>query len=829
VEDLSLRPEFHRALDAVAPPAPWLSDQVRRELRSRRQLLERRGWRRVRLGPVLRPRTQRFVGAVLILVLALAAVGASVAIYRYSHQPVPVRPHSGALVRECGQGSLYMVDANTGWHGTLRTTDGGTTWLDVAPPTPTGTVKGGGAVCALDSDRAWVTFGIGTIAYQPDHLAVMSTADGGQSWQQVASIAVGFPVSWRNNFSVEMNFFDVTHGWLLIEYAATPMMRVLFRTTDGGTSWTVVSSSAGLGLGDMAVGCSQNGMMFSSLERGWLAWDCSRGYGEDQTSNSSVIAFTNDGGRTWARMNLDSYPTGRTCTATTPVFTLTHGLLEVSCLGAGQGGWDAVYSTTDGGQNWAAHVLPMWTAVDLLDGNTAFYFEHVGQGNTLHRTGDQGQYWTVVAGGLFSGSTVGAFTFVDQSNGFASISSSAIPWWTHDGGKTWTAVGGHRQVGSLTCTLPSDRPSGPSVTGVMMVTSTTGWASGARRTTDGGATWLDTKPPQAKYSTSGYGNFFLDSVHAWVAESVGSQTACADHFVVYRTENGGSTWHEGAHVPIKVQGLDASDGSWSIRIFFLDTNHGWLRIAPIYGLAPVGEQGPLYRTVDGGRSWTFVASQTAQAANGCIGRGDFVFSSATTGWMSAGCGNGAPGPGLHILVTHDAGGTWALQSIVTNYCNIASFPDGCDAPLPIFFDDSRGWLFDPSGPRLLMTSDGGETWSVHGLPQLPTYACKGKFGEPETCSDQSVVSIGFINPDEGWAIIWQNSASRIVRMEQTVDGGRTWNPVSSNLIGSSALPDVAQGSLRFMDQTYGFLWTGSRLLKTVDGGQSWSEVQMKYR
>jgi photosystem II stability/assembly factor-like uncharacterized protein len=829
VEDLSLRLEFHRALDAVAPPAPWLSDQVRRALRSRRQLLQPRPRTQLRLALVLRPTTQRLVGAVLIVALILAAVGASLAIYRYTHQPVPVRPHSGALVRECGQGSLYMVDVNTGWDGTLRTTDGGTTWLDVAPAAPSGTVKGGGAVCALDANRAWVTFGTGTAPYQPDHLAVMSTGDGGQSWQQMASIPIAFPVSWRNNFSVEMDFFDAMHGWLLIEYAATPMMRVLYRTSDGGTSWAVVSSSAGLGLGDMAVGCSENGMMFSSLERGWLAWDCSRGYGEHQPSNSPVIALTNDGGRTWAPLNLESYPTGRTCTATTPVLTLTHGLLEVSCLGAGQGGWAAVYSTIDGGQNWAAHVLPMWTAVDLLDGNTAFLFEHAGQGNTLHRTVDQGENWTVVASGLFSGSTVSAFTFVDQSNGFASISSSAIPWWTHDGGKTWTAVGGHRQVGNLTCTLPSDRPSAPSVTGVRMLTSTTGWASGARRSTDGGATWLDTKPPQAKYSTSGYGEFFLDSVHVWVVESVGSPTACADHFVVYRTENGGSTWHEGAHVPIKVEGLDASDGSWIIRVFFLDANHGWLRIEPIYSLAPVGGQKPLYRTVDGGRSWTFVASETSQAANGCIGRGKFMFSSATTGWMTVGCGNSAADAGLHILVTHDAGGTWALQSIVANYCNIAIFPGGCDARLPSFFDESRGWLFDPSRPQLLLTSDGGDTWSVHGLPQLPTYACKGKFGEPETCSDQSVVSVEFINPDEGWTIVEQNSASRIVRLQHTVDGGRTWNPVSSNLVGLSVLPDAAQGSLRFMDQTSGYLWTGSRLLMTVDGGQSWSEVQMKYQ
>ncbi len=542
-----------------------------------------------------------------------------------------------------------------------------------------------------------------------------------------------------------------------------------------------------------------------------------------------MIAFTSDGGRSWAPLSLQAYAAGRICTATSPIFSNDHGMLQVSCLGGGQeAGWAAVYSTADGGGTWAARVLPIWTVVDMVDGNTAFYFDHAGNANTLYRTTDGAANWSAISSGIFSGSTIGSFVFTDTLNGFANVSNSPVPWWTHDGGKTWVTEGGRRQVGNVVCTLPSDRyastsNTSPSPAGVKMVSATTGWAAGAQRTTDGGATWVNTNPPQARLSTSGYAEFFLDSVHAWVAESVGSQKSCSDHFVVFSTVDGGSTWRQEAQVPIQVQGLSASDGSWTIRMDFVDAEHGWLRIGPIYGLAPVGLQGPLYRTVDGGKSWTFVASQALQADQGCNGRGEFVFSSPTTGWMSESCGK-APDSGLDILVTRDGGSTWALQSLAANYCNVQFFPSGCSTRLPTFSDSSNGWVLDKNTPLLLMTSDEGMTWTRHGLPALPTFACTGKYGEPETCSDWSLVAASFIDPNHGWTIIGKyssQSGSFAVRFEHTSDGGKSWTAITSDLMNSSAIPDLSQASLTFVDQSNGFLWTGTQLFRTTDGGHTW--------
>ena len=42
-----------------------------------------------------------------------------------------------------------------------------------------------------------------------------------------------------------------------------------------------------------------------------------------------------------------------------------------------------------------------------------------------------------------------------------------------------------------------------------MFTPTTGWAAGARRTTDGGADWTNVSPASVKLRSSAYAEFFL--------------------------------------------------------------------------------------------------------------------------------------------------------------------------------------------------------------------------------------------------------------------------------------------------------------------------------
>jgi len=118
------------------------------------------------------------------------------------------------------------------------------------------------------------------------------------------------------------------------------------------------------------------------------------------------------------------------------------------------------------------------------------------------------------------------------------------------------------------------------------------------------------------------------------------------------------------------------------------------------------------------------------------------------------------------------------------------------------------------------------------LPQLPGYACTGKHGENLTCTDQFFNAVTFVSPDYGWALISQvpqskGGVSQVARFERTMDGGKTWTPIRSSLLGSAA--DLSQATMTFVDQTNGFLWTGTVLFRTTDGGQTWNQVQITYR
>ena len=90
MEDVNLRLEFHRALDPVAPPAPWLSSAVRHELRTRR-LNGRKGQAR---GSSRAPMRSEWLMPAVAALLVLIVVATLVLVGRalHSEQLVPVKP-----------------------------------------------------------------------------------------------------------------------------------------------------------------------------------------------------------------------------------------------------------------------------------------------------------------------------------------------------------------------------------------------------------------------------------------------------------------------------------------------------------------------------------------------------------------------------------------------------------------------------------------------------------------------------------------------------------------------------------------------------------------
>jgi photosystem II stability/assembly factor-like uncharacterized protein len=769
-----------------------------------------------RFSAALPRRNLQLMAAALVVVLAVAAVAAFLAINQYSHRSVPVRTPPVAASGTCFQG-FHMVSPTVGWRGAMsRTTDGGTTWRDVAPPSLPNFSKGSGAGCVLDAAHAWTTQATGPSPVSATQLHVLATADGGQTWQQ------GTPVPASGvNMGVALEFIDPQNGWLLTVTgadASPALTRTLYATSDGGLHWSRLASgsqSNGSSLGQIAGGCSVSGMTFVSTDKGWLAWDCSRGNGAfPAQSGGTVVAATSDGGRTWTPLHLPSFPETAdwTCGTSPPLLSGNQGVLPVSCGGVGHNSWAGIYRTSDSGDSWTVGQLPFWvqlSQVDFVDATTGFVFTGVGTSD-LYRTTDSGRDWALVKKSVFSGQTVDEFQFIDATTGFAFTSPApGVPWKTTDGGLTWSLPAPYKTIGgNVSCGLPSNPGAGSAPVPVLMASPTTGWAVGARRTTDGGLHWSTVAPPSVPNRSSSYAEFFLDATHAWVAQPAGSSAACADHITIFGTADGGRTWQQAAPIPVQVPVTDViwkghstsfspttsqpgGEGPW---LYFTDSRNGWLLVESgndffeTYGL---------YRTTDGGLHWNQVSGDPFSALKafepGCEGGGTqtgMSFASATTGWIVRPNCAGV----LALSVTHDGGFTWKVQVLPATCCGVNP---------PTFFDATHGMLFVVPDGSLLVTSDGGSTWSTRTLP----------LWTPQW----SIDALDFINPNEGWALV-------SARLYHTGNGGRTWTLVTANL-PPPPLNVLQPSSLDFVDASNGFWKTGFQLLKTTDGGHSWTVIQ----
>lgn len=242
-----------------------------------------------------------------------------------------------------------------------------------------------------------------------------------------------------------------------------------------------------------------------------------------------------------------------------------------------------------------------------------------------------------------------------------------------------------------------------------------------------------------------------------------------------------------------------------------DGGRTWQRIAtvpsplgnpPVYFLDAnhgwLVSQNALYRTLDGGLSWKQIpAAVTDQPA--CTW-GQAAFASLNHGWLSVACPGRGFGAETQLLVTHDGGATWSPQPL----------PLGAASGTPVVFDATNAMiLISPdtsSGPAVLVTSDAGETWTVQALPGLDVY---------------------FLDARHGWVFDGTKSLYR------TTDGGLTWSLVRASLPFSWSA-DARPPYFRFFDSLHGFAeetncescagFTTIYLLKTTDGGKTWSVV-----
>jgi photosystem II stability/assembly factor-like uncharacterized protein len=274
----------------------------------------------------------------------------------------------------------------------------------------------------------------------------------------------------------------------------------------------------------------------------------------------------------------------------------------------------------------------------------------------------------------------------------------------------------------------------------------------------------------------------LDGMKGW---------AIADTYVL-RTEDGGATWLNATPAGVTTVGFSAVS-------FFLNTSTAWVTLP---GVVPTN--GTLYRTNDGGFTWT---SYSAPFSSGAL-----QFLDANNGTMLAALGAGAGSEAVAAFKTADGGMSWT--QVYTN--DPTAFGSSNTLPLVgqksgmTFLDANRGWV-GGSEPLdgfiyLYSTGDGGVSWVQQPLI-LP-----GGFETSMTGVDAPI----FFSPTDGILYVNLFAAIPSTAFYVTFDGGTTW----AHTFAVNATGRYSYASLLDV-----FLWDGGpSLLVSHDSGLTWASV-----
>lgn len=326
----------------------------------------------------------------------------------------------------------------------------------------------------------------------------------------------------------------------------------VWRTTDWGQNWEDVSPA-------MDRGANIGAWHFRDAMSGWLVLDPPPWSPGRQLSKSAIVLRTSDGGRTWVRTEIAAreqapYPKAIT------FIDAEHGWLVLSYGAAAGSEAVEVFRTADGGTTWnsVAAAWP-WQAGDSPT--------DVAREHALPFGGNK-------SGIAFRDRNVGWITGNDPS-------ASPFFYATRDGGVTWqrqplpVPEGLSAQGGAATPRPPvffgvND--------GVMPVTISENTV--LYMTSDGGATWMPTRPVTGTL---------------WSIIDTGSAFA-SDGSVLYRTHDGGQSW---AKVKVGKGLTDMLAAGYRIQqIEFVTDRVGWALL-----VTPGQTSSRLLKTEDGGLTW----------------------------------------------------------------------------------------------------------------------------------------------------------------------------------------------------------------------------------
>jgi photosystem II stability/assembly factor-like uncharacterized protein len=556
----------------------------------------------------------------------------------------------------------------------------------------------------------------------------------------------------------------------------------LFKTLDGGVSWTLVS---------------RQGVSGPPVYLVVDPTDPDTLYGGDY----SGVFKSADGGLTWSRASkglppTNSFTPGRVVSALaidpTDPQTLYVGVLFESPDGCDDG--EGIYKTTDGGSTWSHSSVGIKgpfieaVAVDPSDPNTVYA---ASSGSSDCFGGGQGVYRS------------------------------------SDGGGTWKLVEPKQYIYGLAID-PSDPATVYAVTG-----------SGMIKTADGGSSWRQLQIPFAHASVTAL------VVEPGAVRTVFAAACCYKGRGIYRSDDLGAHWSPAdsgltdkdvyamalasSGPQILYAGTDtglfrSQDGgaSWDFTVSLIATCITGLAESTT-GTLYAGSYGQVFRSGDGGATWSKLPLPGSDSLAASPAIDSVAFEVA----------------GRDMYRTLDGGATWSLVGKVPSFYVPVLVPDPQhvrilyavgDAERAVFktTDWGKDWTkvntglprvfvdamaVDPSDPRTVYAGAQGYR---HGGPSLFATTNGGRTWRSSGLAGHTVTALA-VSPS-GLGTVYAGTTKHGVL--RSSDGGRTWLPATSGL-PPARVTSIVVDAIR-PGVVYAGTWAG--VYVSSDGGSSWSAV-----
>ena len=279
-------------------------------------------------------------------------------------------------------------------------------------------------------------------------------------------------------------------------------------------------------------------------------------------------------------------------------------------------------------------------------------------------------------------------------------------WKTINAGRTWAPVFDGQPVASIGALAVA--PSNPDIvyvgTGESTLRDSNGYGNGVYKSTDAGRTWTHLGLDRTHH----IGRIAIDPTNANVAfvAAIGDVYAATPDRGVFRTTDGGTTWHKALFVNENVGAVDVVIDATNPKVVYASL---WAtRRAPWFTYAPSNSPGGgLYKSSDGGTTWKRL---TAGLPTEQFGRSGLAIAPSNSRRVYAVIDAVDGG----LFRSDDAGATWTKTTGDTRVWG-------------------RGWYFekvvvDPTNPDIVFVPNVGIQKSKDGGKTFLTFAVRGSPG-----------------------------------------------------------------------------------------------------